>query len=75
MNREETQKTGLLTDRQAAQYLQMSESWLRQVRMEGNRRGRKVGPPFVRIGRAIRYRLEDLDIWIEEHLQGPVEAA
>ena len=66
-NHSEMQSKRLITDKQAARYLSMSESWLRQVRMEGNRKGRMPGPPYIRIGRAIRYRLEELNRWLDEH--------
>jgi predicted DNA-binding transcriptional regulator AlpA len=55
----------ILRDRDAARYVGMSESWLRQTRMLG----RTDGPPFVRIGtRAIRYRRLDLDRWLDRRL-------
>jgi len=57
----------LLTTQQTSDYLQVSESFLRQGRMEGKREGRTPGPPFVRLGRAVRYRLSDLDAWLSEH--------
>ena len=57
----------LFTEQQTSDYLQMSESFLRQSRMEGKREGRTPGPPFIRIGRSVRYRLSDLDAWLAEH--------
>ena len=45
----------LLNEQDAANYLAMSMIWLRKGRSEG------YGPPFHKIGRAVRYRLEDLD--------------
>ena len=44
--------------REAADYLHSSESTLAKKRLNGD------GPPFVRIGRAIRYRRSDLDAWM-----------
>jgi len=47
----------------AALYINMSESWLRQSRMSG----RLDGPPFLRLGsRAVRYLRADLDRWLQE---------
>src|SRR5580693_6178687 len=47
----------------AARYIGMSDSWLRQTRMEG----RSDGPPFLRMGaRTVRYLPTDLDKWLEE---------
>src|SRR3954447_1348659 len=51
---------------EAALYIDMSDSWLRQTRMAG----RTNGPPFLRQGRAIRYRRCDLDCWLERRLCG-----
>jgi len=49
----------------AARYIGMSDSWLRQSRMSG----RSDGPPFLRMGaRAVRYRLTDLDQWLEQRV-------
>ena len=60
----------VLIEKQAAWYIAMSVSFLRQSRMNGDRRNRTPGPPFVRIGRSIRYRVEDLDRWLLEHRVG-----
>ena len=54
-----------LTEAEAATYIGMSRSFLRQDRMNGHREGRTPGPPFVRIGRAIRYLKDDLGAWLE----------
>lgn len=55
----------LFTEREAAQYINMSMSFLAKDRMNGYRHGVKQGPEFVRSGkRSIRYRKEDLDAWI-----------
>jgi len=27
-------------------------------------RCKRTGPPFVKVGRLVRYRLEDLDVWL-----------
>ena len=43
----------------------MSESWLRQGRMTGRLAGRTPPPPYIRIGRAIRYTTDDLDDWLD----------
>src|SRR3954470_5509480 len=56
----------LLRSTEAALYIDMSDSWLRQTRMAG----RTDGPPFLRQGRAIRYRRCDLDRWLERRLCG-----
>ena len=56
----------LLRSTEAAHYIDMSNSWLRQTRMSG----RMDGPPFLRQGRAVRYRRTDLDRWLERRLCG-----
>lgn len=53
-----------LTEQETAEYIGTSRSFLRQSRMEGNRENRTPAPPFIKIGRAIRYLIEDLDIWL-----------
>lgn len=56
-----------LTEKEAAEYINMSCSFLRQDRMNGIRVNRTPGPSYVRIGRAIRYLKEDLDQWLEAY--------
>lgn len=62
-----------LSEIEASQYISMSRSFLRQARMEGNRVSRTPAPPFIKIGRSVRYLREDLDNWLDsffkqEHL-------
>jgi len=59
-----------LSEKEAAQYISMSRSFLRQGRMNGDREGRTPTPPYLKIGRAVRYRLADLDQWLEQFRQG-----
>lgn len=49
----------LLTEAQAADHLNLSVRTLQAWRSRG------FGPPFIRAGRAVRYRRADLDRWIE----------
>ncbi len=51
----------LLKDPEAASYIGMSESWLRQSRMRGN----PDAPPYIKIGKAVRYLKADLDAWLD----------
>jgi predicted DNA-binding transcriptional regulator AlpA len=48
----------LLTPREAAKVLGVSESWLAKARMRGD------GPPFVKIGRSIRYKISGLNEYV-----------
>ncbi len=57
----------LLTSKEAAAYLGLSEGYLRALRCTGQIKGRLTPPPFVRIGRGrggIRYARTDLDEWV-----------
>jgi len=56
----------LVSEREAAKYIGFSVSYLRQSRMNGNLRGRTPAPPYIRIGRSVRYDIADLDNWIDE---------
>jgi predicted DNA-binding transcriptional regulator AlpA len=49
----------LLTSRDAASFLRLSQSWLAKARMRGD------GPPYVKIGRSIRYRETALVQWLK----------
>lgn len=60
-------KTSALKEKDAAIYIGMSVSFLRQSRMEGNRKGRTPAPPYIKIGRAVRYLVDDLDSWLIEN--------
>lgn len=68
-----TQSKKVLSEIETAEYIGMSRSFLRQSRMEGNRASRTPAPPFVKIGRSVRYIKDDLDKWLDslqklEHL-------
>lgn len=55
-----------LTELEAANYIGMSRSFLAQARMDGNRQKRTPAPPFIKIGRSVRYLREDLDKWLDQ---------
>jgi hypothetical protein len=55
----------ILTEKEASEYIGMSRSFLRQDRMNGYRVNRTPGPPFIKIGRSIRYLKT---IWINGYL-------
>lgn len=54
----------LLTEGAAAEYIGMSVSYLRADRYRGNIGGRTPGPPWLQMGRTIRYDRADLDTWL-----------
>ena len=55
-----------LTEIETSIYIGMSRSFLRQSRMDGNRENRTPAPPFIKIGRSVRYLQEDLDGWLDQ---------
>lgn len=57
----------VMTEKEAAQYIGMSISYLRQDHCYGAIGGRAPGPKFLKYGRAVRYRIEHLNEWLEEH--------
>lgn len=57
----------LLSPRQAADYLARSERWLEQDRWRG------PTIPYIKIGRAVRYRAEDIAAYIERNVIEPSE--
>ena len=49
----------LLTPKQAARYLNLSVSWLAKRRLAGD------GPPYVKLGGAVRYAEASLQQWMK----------
>jgi predicted DNA-binding transcriptional regulator AlpA len=45
---------------EAAQYIGMSDAWLRKSRMNRD----PLAPPFLQIGKSVRYLRADLDNWL-----------
>lgn len=60
------EKPELLFEHEAAKYIAMSESFLRVGRARGVVGNRTPAPPFLKIGRAIRYDRRDLDAWLAD---------
>jgi hypothetical protein len=59
----------LLNQRQAAEVLAVNPRTMEGWRCRGD------GPPFIRLGRVIRYRLQDLHTWLEDRtFQSTTEA-
>lgn len=50
--------TDMLNTAQAAAHIDKSVSWLNKSRMSGS------GPPYLKIGGAVRYTTADLDKWL-----------
>jgi excisionase family DNA binding protein len=52
-----------LTPRETASLLRISESFLAKRRLDGS------GPPFVKMGRAVRFRRSDVESWADAKLR------
>ena len=59
-----TMRDTLLTRRQAADYLGLREQTLAIWHSTG-----RYGLPVVKVGRAVRYRLSDLERWLAERTE------
>jgi hypothetical protein len=53
-----------VNERGAAEFLNLSVSYLRQSRAA---KARTEGPPFLKMGRSVRYDLDDLRQWRDAH--------
>ena len=53
----------LLATREVAHLLGISHKTLERMRMEG------TGPKFIKVGRSVRYRLSDVQEWIEQNVR------
>lgn len=54
----------VFSTKEAAIYICMSASWLQHGRVDGDRERRIYHPQFIKVGRSIRYLVEDLDKWL-----------
>jgi len=50
----------LLISKEVAARIRKSESWLNHARQTG------TGPRYLKIGGQVRYRPEDVEIWLEQ---------
>jgi predicted DNA-binding transcriptional regulator AlpA len=53
-------RTAVMDEYAAAEYIGCSVSWLR------NNRRSAATPPFVKVGKNVRYRIESLDEWLKQ---------
>ena len=49
----------LLTPRDAAAFLKLSLSWLAKARQRGD------GPPYIKLGKSVRYSKSALFVWLK----------
>jgi len=54
----------LLSQKEVAAWIGMSEAWLEQARFK------KTGIPFVKIGKSCRYRTSDIQKFVNDHMVG-----
>ena len=54
----------LLDQKQLAEYLGKSQAWCERARWAGD------GPKFIKLGRHVRYRVEDVLTWINDQSAG-----
>lgn len=55
----ETSQFIMMRQKDVAEMLCISESWLEQVRLRGG------GPEYIKIGRNVRYKRDDVIRWID----------
>lgn len=53
---------------EAATFLNVSKSWLAKLRVSGG------GPRYVKLGKAVRYREDELLSWQSEHVRASTTA-
>jgi excisionase family DNA binding protein len=59
----------IVTRRQLAEYLGLTEPALSQMA------ARHQGPKYIRLGRGIRYRREDVFAWLDQRVVDPARSA
>lgn len=57
----------ILTESEASEYTGFSRNLFARARMTGRTKSDTPGPPYLKIGKHIRYRREDLDAWLLAH--------
>ena len=61
--------TALLSQRDCARLLGLSVRTLERMRVSG------TGPKFLKIGNAVRYRLQDIEAWLASRVVSSTSAA
>jgi hypothetical protein len=57
--------SSVVVERDAARYIGFTSAALRKWRREGR------GPAYIRFGRSVRYRIADLDHWLDTYRVEP----
>lgn len=58
LSRQAEPRSAVMDEHQAAEYIGSSVYWLR------NNRRSSMTPPFCKVGKNVRYRIESLDAWL-----------
>ncbi len=66
MNQENSSMKKMFTEKESAEYICMSCSYLRHARINGQRENSTPAPKFIKIGRSIRYPKEELDAFLAQ---------
>lgn len=53
----------ILTTREAAEHVRLSQTQLERLRQRGD------GPAYIKLGRSIRYRQDDIALWLQSHVK------
>ncbi len=59
---------GMLTSKGAAAFLGFADQTLRKMRIAGN------GPPYLKLNRSVRYRVRDLQAWLDARVTSSTSA-
>ena len=60
-----------LSEREAAEYLNLSRSFLRKSRMDGTLPRHTPGPAWSKAGRKVLYSVDDLERWTRQNRHEP----
>lgn len=60
MNRDVIANPGLMDEKDLAKHLKLSVSTIRRLR------GASEGPKIYRVGKSVRYRLSDVEAWLQK---------
>ena len=58
----DTKDRKLLSTQETSEFLGMSTHWVKAARQKPE----LAGPPFLKIGNAVRYDIRDLDTWLDQ---------
>jgi predicted DNA-binding transcriptional regulator AlpA len=63
----------VFSEKEAASYVGVSESTLKKARLY-RQSAKQTYPPYFRFGRSIRYRMQDLERWMDLQVNNQVVA-